>query len=149
MERARAATPRWFFSPGTLAGSWSFLGTNSEDSDYQIIGDQIFCLKLSYLLQTSSTTVQVYNTPNTSGISAGQVGYFNPLQVQAIIVTIAVLDSNSQKDALQSRQPTQGGGARAGWRVACADHDTGNVNDSASQSAADQVVAGQTQLGIE
>ena len=88
------------FLPGTLISTWTFLKTNDEDAvyqDYQVIGDQIFCMKLSYLIQTDSSTVQLTDTPNATSIAPGTVGYFDPQKVQAIIVTIAVLDSKSQK----------------------------------------------------
>ncbi len=89
------------FLPQTIIGTW---GANNNltkspggDADYQVIGDQVFCMKLSYLIQKDASTLQLTDTPNTTSITAGSTGYFDPTRVQAIIVTIAVLDSNSQK----------------------------------------------------
>lgn len=98
------------FLPQTIIGTWNSPGLtatgSNSDSDYQVIGDQIFRLQLCYLVQNSSQVAELSDTPNLDGITSGNIGYFNPQEVLAIIVSIAVLDTKSQKMVSSSAMAT-------------------------------------------
>ncbi len=86
------------FLPQTITGTWpAILNTGATgDADYQVVGDQVFRFEFCYLIHNSSTAATLTDTPNLEGISAvGTTGYFNPQEVVAIVVTLAVLDARS------------------------------------------------------
>jgi len=80
---------------------------NGTDPNYQVIGDQVFRFEYSFLVQTSPTLVQLtaggalqtgtaggfYDSPWSTYLDASPNGLQN---VTAIIVSIAVLDTNSR-----------------------------------------------------
>ena len=97
------------YLPQTILGTWpAITGAGaSADSDYQVIGDQVFRLEFSYLVRNTNgtTAATVSDTPNLESISSG-VGYFNPQEVVAIIVTMAVLDSSSAASVTSTQRTT-------------------------------------------
>ncbi len=82
------------YLPQTIVGTWPTL---SADTNFQVISEDVFRLQIQFLIQNATTPAQVSSTPNLEGIPAGTTGYFNPKEVMAIVVSLAVLDSTSQK----------------------------------------------------
>jgi prepilin-type N-terminal cleavage/methylation domain-containing protein len=100
---ATTPTPMVFGAPasfGTLINTnWSKVEGSGADPDYQVIGDQIFRLEYCFLVESSATgntaTVTASNLTDTPYVSPNTT--YNGLQdVVAIVVSVAVLDSQSQ-----------------------------------------------------
>ncbi len=96
---------------GTLINSaWPNVEGTGNDTDYQIIGDQIFRLEYTFLV-SQPTNASLYpasttSIPGTTSTYLTDVPYAAPdtvpngmQDVVAIVVSIAVLDSESQKIA--------------------------------------------------
>ena len=83
------------FLPQTLLGTWPGIaptGSGTADSSYQVIGDQVFRLEFSYLVQNSTNNAQLSDKPYLAPSTA-----INGMQdVVAIVVDIAVLDAKSR-----------------------------------------------------
>ena len=77
--------PLIFGPPGTLAANWPYVTNNTSpdpDSDYEMIGPQIFRFEYFYLLKTGA----VGDTPGSPGMQ----------NVAAIAVTFAAIDPKSR-----------------------------------------------------
>jgi prepilin-type N-terminal cleavage/methylation domain-containing protein len=97
------------YLPQTISATWNLSSNPLEDTDFQSLGDGVFRFAVSYLVEntgqthatpmptpTPSATMSIY--PNLEGNQTpGTVGYFNPRDVIAIVISIAVLDPNTQK----------------------------------------------------
>ena len=99
------------FLPKTILGTWPQVqGTAGTDTDYQVIGDQIFRLEYCFLVQNntiSAISAGATNPDNTTTVSTNPAIFDSPwyppdttingLQdVVAVIVSIAVLDTQSR-----------------------------------------------------
>ncbi|MEZ0295555.1 MAG: prepilin-type N-terminal cleavage/methylation domain-containing protein [Candidatus Methylacidiphilales bacterium] len=82
------------YLPQTILGIWPSLAT---DKDYQVISDGIFRLQIQYLVQNATIASKISNVPNLQGILPGNTGYYNPREVKAIVISIAILDPSTQK----------------------------------------------------
>lgn len=87
----------------TIPTEWpTVIGTNS-DPDYQVIGDQVFRLEYCFLVESNysnnpSLTVTAASLSSTPYVSPNTT--YNGLQdVVAVVVSIAVLDTQSQEIA--------------------------------------------------
>ncbi len=94
------SAPSMAFLPQTIGTTWPLVEGAGADTDYQVMGDQVFRLEYCFLVQNrfstaptiTSTTAAVSDLPYAAPDTA-----INRLQdVQAIIVSIAVLDSQSR-----------------------------------------------------
>jgi prepilin-type N-terminal cleavage/methylation domain-containing protein len=115
----------WGNSSGTTATANNI--ANGQDPDYKVIGDQIFRMEFTFLVQTSPTGVQTNGQQNsTYKTYTGGYFYDNPWSatstnnlpngmkdVTAIVVSIAVLDNKSRA--------TLGGNAASYLDTAAAD----------------------------
>jgi len=82
------------YLPATILGTWPAITATgaSTDSDNQVVGDQVFRMELCYLVQNSTVSATLSDTPYL----APNTTYAGLEDVQAIVVTIAVLDPKSQ-----------------------------------------------------
>ncbi len=101
------------FLPQTLLTAWPtvFSGgstpatadmTGGTDPEYQVIGEQVFRMELSYLMRYSSTSTILSDTPylstNVQNTSTPNVLPFNAMRdVVAVVVSVAVLDNTSRQ----------------------------------------------------
>ena len=104
------------FSPQTISGSWPAATNNSVDSDYEVIGADVFRFEYYYLLIGQTVGGTTYSsklsyTPWDTRI-AGHNAVAGFRDVSAIGVTIAVLEpksrvlvSDSQLDTLANQLP--------------------------------------------
>ncbi len=77
------------FLPNTITNSWNSIVTTGSDQDFHVLADGVFRMQFCYLLKSGSFSA----IPSISGTSG-----FNGFQdVSAIVVAIAILDSNSRK----------------------------------------------------
>jgi type II secretory pathway pseudopilin PulG len=84
----------------TLTSTWSGIA-NGTDSNYQVIGDQVFRLEYCFLVQSSPTSSLASQTTTAGGFydSPWETPDTTPnalKDVTAIVVSIAVLDSKSR-----------------------------------------------------
>lgn len=78
------------YLPQTLLGTWPTI--TGTDSDYQVIGDQVYRMEICYLVKSGTQNATLSDTPYTAPDTS-----YNGLQdVAAIVVSIAVLDSKSR-----------------------------------------------------
>jgi len=103
------ANPRVSPTPAPAAGSTlsdafaSQVAANSTDADYHVLGENVFRLEICFLLkprlQSSGTPLPaVYsNTPYDSRVNHTSLTGIGLQDVQAIVVTLAILDETSKK----------------------------------------------------
>ena len=110
------------FLPQTIATTWPLVEGNGADTNYQVIGEQVFRLEYCFLVQNNMTSATAAGAATTGTVISDNPWYttdtsINGLQdVVAVIVSIAVLDPQSQailsSTALQtaaSQLPDDGG----------------------------------------
>jgi prepilin-type N-terminal cleavage/methylation domain-containing protein len=101
-----ASTP---ITSNTITNTWSGVSTG-QDSNYQVIGDQVFRLEYCFLVQSATNTVvptatapDFYDNPWSTHPDLTPTGLQN---VTAIIVSIAVLDTKSRAIVTNSQLQT-------------------------------------------
>jgi hypothetical protein len=82
------------FLPQTIPLTWPTITDNGADTDYQLIGEQIFRLEFCYLVRNSTTTAVLSGNPYLAPNTATSLNGLS--DVVAIVVSIAVLDSKSR-----------------------------------------------------
>ena len=92
---ATTPSPYMMFLPQTLTGVWSDIAGNGADPSYQVLGESIFRLEISFLVRNATTNAKLSATPYLS--SASTPAAYNGLHdVAAIVVSLAVLDDRSR-----------------------------------------------------
>lgn len=100
------------FSPLTIAGTWPSAANNAFDSDYELVGPQIFRFEYGYLLKTGAwaSTVSDFST------------------VASMVVTVATIDPKTRVSISDTQLSALGGdmsdfsatmqssGLRASWQ---------------------------------
>ena len=95
-----ASTP---LAASTLAGAYTAVAANSTDTNYHVLGTDVFRLEVCYLLNacTDSTGARrpaIYsNVPYDSRLNHTSTTGIGLADVQALVVGMAILDSSSRK----------------------------------------------------
>jgi len=159
---ASTSNPAVVFMPQTLVATWPTATNTTEDSNYEVIGPQVFRLEYFYILMgrkvfvsTSGTfistggTISMPSQPSVTPWSANITGHtlVNGLQdVTSVVVTIAVIDSKSRnlvsEDQLKNLastmldvSPANPGDLTAQWQSAIDSAINGKTIPQAAKSA--------------
>jgi type II secretory pathway component PulJ len=95
-----ASTP---LAASTLSGAYSALAANSTDSNYHVLGPDVFRLEFCFLLNACTDTSGVRqpaiysNVPYDSRLGHTSTNGIGLTDVQALVVGMAILDSSSRK----------------------------------------------------
>ena len=106
------------FSPLTIGATWpSAVSPITADSDYELIGPQVFRFEYYYLLTIGGLTDQPYDSSHHSGLVGMQ-------DVTAIVVDIAVIDPRSRALLTEDQIATLNTGSLTGSITFLADFTT-------------------------